>query len=94
MNYFQERYILKVFSARSPFSRMFSATEIQELTKESIAHIKKLPLSVYLPFNLGSIVFILFPILGRLPPLSRLEKLLSKFVNTILLLYISGRVSR
>ena len=94
MNYFQVRYIIRVFLAYSPFSFKFSASEIQEIVNDSIAHIKKLPFTVYLVFSFGSFIFILIPILDRIPFFSRVEKLLSKFVNTILLLYISGRVSR
>ena len=92
MNYFQARYILRVFVAHSPFSSKFSASEVQEILNESIAHIKKLPFAVYLMFKCGSLIFILIPMLDRIPIFSRFEKLLSKFVNTILLLYISGRV--
>ena len=94
MTYFRVRYILRVFSAYSPFSSKFSASEVQEIVNESIEHIKKLPFAVYQVFNFGSFIFILIPILDRIPFFSRIEKLLSKFVNTILLLYISGRVSK
>ncbi len=92
MNYFQERYILKVFRAHSPFSSKFSASEVQEIVIESIVHIKKLPFTVNLVFKFGSLIFTLIPMLEKIPIFSRVEKLLSKFVNTILLLYISGRV--
>jgi hypothetical protein len=94
VNYFRVRYIIRVFLAYSPFSSMFSASEVKEIVNESIAHIQKLPFTVYLVFNFGSLIFTLIPILDRFPIFSRIEKLLSKFVNTILLLYISGRVSK
>jgi hypothetical protein len=93
MIYFQVRYIHKVFLAYSPFSNKFSANEIQEIVNESIEHIKRLPFAIYQVFNFGSLIFTLIPILDRIPFFSRIEKLLSKFVNTILLLYISERVS-
>jgi hypothetical protein len=93
MIYFQVRYIHKVFLAYSPFSTKFSANEIQEIVNESIEHIKRLPFAIYQVFNFGSLIFTLIPILDRIPFFSRIEKLLSKFVNTILLLYISERVS-
>jgi hypothetical protein len=83
-----------VFLANSPFSFKFSAKEVQEIVNESNAHIKKLPFTVYQVFNFGSFIFILIPKLDRILFFSRGEKLLSKFVNTILLLYISGRVSK
>jgi hypothetical protein len=94
VSYFQERYILKVFRAHSPYLSKFSASEVQEIVIESIVHIKKLPVTVYLVFKFGSLIFTLIPILDRIPIFSGVEKLLSKFVNTILLLYISGRVFR
>ena len=93
MIYFQVRYIHKVFLAYSPFSTKFSANEIQEIVNESIEHIKRLPFAIYQVFNFGSLIFTLIPILDRIPFFSKIEKLLSKFVNTILLLYISERVS-
>ena len=82
-----------MFLAYSPFSTKFSSNEIQEIVNESIEHIKRLPFAIYQVFNFGSLIFTLIPILDRIPFFSKVEKLLSKFVNTILLLYISERVS-
>ncbi len=94
MTSFRKTYILNAFLAHSPFSSTFTAPEIQELVNEADSHIKKLPLSVYFVFNLGSLAFTLFPLLAKLPYFSRIEILLSRFVRTILLLYITGKIPK
>lgn len=94
MTRFRKTYILKVFMAHSPYSSTFCASEIQELVNEADSHIKRLPLSVYFVFNLGSLTFTLFPLLAKLPYFSRIEILLSRLVRTILLLYISGKTRK
>lgn len=94
MSYFQDRYTFRIFNKYSPFSSTFSQIEKQEIVTATVAHIKKMPSIVYRIFYFGSIVFTIFPFIRKILLINRIEILISKLVKTILLLYVSEKLSK
>jgi hypothetical protein len=94
MSFFNQRYVLRIFNEISPFSNTFAQIEKQEIVNATLDHLRKMPLMVFNIFQLGSIVFTIFPFTRRLILISKADKLQSKLVNTILLLYISQKLPK
>ena len=93
MNSFQERYISLIMIEQSPFLERFSQIERIELIKATNAHLRRTPANVFRVFYLGSLFFTLFPFMRRIIFFKKVEKLIRKLVNTILLLYVSEKLS-
>jgi hypothetical protein len=92
MNYFNQRYVSRIFNEYSPFSNTFSQVEKHEIINATLEHLRKMPSAIFYIFKLGSIVFTIFPFTRKLMFINKAEKLLSKLVNTILLLYVSQKL--
>ena len=94
MRYFTQRYVLRIFNEKSPFSGTFSQIEKQEIINATLGHLRKMPSIVFKVFSIGSLVFTILPFTRRVFLINRIEKLLSKLVNTILLLYVSQKLPK
>ena len=94
MSYFDQRYVSKIFHEKSPFSNTFSQIEKQEIINATLNHLMKMPSIVFKVFKIGTLVFTIFPFSRRIILINKVDLLLSKLVNTILLLYVSQKLPK
>ena len=94
MNALQEKFISRTFQRSAPFLENFSELERQELVQATLEHLRTMPPIVFNFFRIGSSILAIFPFMAKAPLIKQMEKMTSKLVKTILLLYIAETLHR